>query len=439
MKHNVILSAAAMLLTATVASAQTVDFDRGGFDLGASLKEVKVSAPAVSEAVAVNGEAETRAKSGKAEWTIMVFANGKNNLEPFALRDVNEMELVGSTDKVNIVVQLGRIAGFDNSDGDWKGVRRYLVQKDDNPNKITSPVVQDLGMVDMGDYRNMIDFGKWAKKNYPAKKYMLIFWNHGAGWIKSIGGHQPITRGISYDEQSGNHINTPQMAQVLKEIGGVNVVGSDACLMQMVEVDYEIKDHATYIVGSEETEPGDGYTYNDFLNPVIKKPTMQGAELAKIAVDAYSNHYQKQNGGYTQSYVKSSAMPQLLKSLNEFAYAVTQANDIAAAKYARDNAIKFAYAENKDLYDFVSLLVSRSSNSDVKAKGQALMSQINKTVGHNRTKDEPGSYWSAANKLTRAKGIAIYIPSKPVNSDYQELQFAKYSNWDEFVGWLASK
>ena len=431
MNKKILLGAAAMLFAGSVSAAE-MDFVNGGFDMKKAVSKSEIAVPAAAEAAVE----ETRA--GNAEWTIMVFVNGKNNLEKFALRDVNEMEMIGSTDKVNIVVQLGRMAGFDSSDGDWKGSRRYLIKKDNDTNKITSPIVQDLGKVDMGDYKAAIDFGKWAKANYPAKKYMFIFWNHGAGWIKANGIYG--SKGISYDDETNNHMDTPQMAALLKEIGGVDVVGSDACLMQMAEVDYEIKDYAQYIVGSEETEPGDGYTYDLFLGPVVKNPTMGAAQVAKSAVDGYSNHYDGLGGGYTQSYVKSSALPEFLNLVNEFAYEVTQANDAEAAKYARDNAIKFAYPENKDLYDFTRLLVSKSTNQNVKAKGQALMDYITKKlVGHNRTKDEPASWWSSANELTRAKGIAIYIPNSAVPSTYNELQWAKYSNWDEFVKWLASK
>ncbi|MCR4819681.1 MAG: hypothetical protein K5838_00980 [Elusimicrobiales bacterium] len=438
MKRNIILGAIAMLFSASFAAAadMAVDFDRGGFNYKEALKNTVTAAPDAS-AVAVEAM-PSQLRASQAEWTIMVFVNGKNNLEKFALRDMNEMEMIGSTDKVNIVVELGRMAGFDSSDGDWTGVRRYLVQKDNDPYKITSPVVQDLGMKDMGSYQSVIDFGNWAKQNYPAKKYMLIFWNHGAGWIKSVGLYG--NKGISYDDQSNNHIDTPQMAKILQAIGGVTVMGSDACLMQMAEVVYEVKNHVPYIVGSEETEPGDGYTYNTFLDPVVKNPSMTGAQLARVAVDAYSDHYDAQSGGYTQSFVYANAVPQFLQLVNAFAYEVTKANDVEAAKYARDNAVKFAYPENKDLYDFVSLLISKSNNKAVKEKGQALMNYItHNLVGHNRTKDEPGSWWSSPNPLSRAKGIAVYLPNKAVPASYQEMQWAKYSNWDEFVAWLASK
>ncbi|MCK5358160.1 MAG: hypothetical protein KAJ48_07170, partial [Elusimicrobiales bacterium] len=131
------------------------------------------------------------------EWTIMIYVNAKNDLEKFGLNDINEMEIIGSSDKVNIVVELGRMNGFDSSDDNWTGTRRYLIKKDNNNKAITSPVIAELGKVDMGDWKHLVDFGAWAKTNYPAKKYMLIVWNHGTGWEKGVKSMK--NKGLSYD------------------------------------------------------------------------------------------------------------------------------------------------------------------------------------------------------------------------------------------------
>lgn len=44
----------------------------------------------------------------KKKWTVMVFLNAANNLEPFGIEDLNEMEKVGSSREVNVVVELAR-------------------------------------------------------------------------------------------------------------------------------------------------------------------------------------------------------------------------------------------------------------------------------------------------------------------------------------------
>jgi hypothetical protein len=407
-----------LLLSASILSAE-INFDNGKpVDVKGEIEKTSLEIPS-PEMILEKGTS----KEDK-EWTVMVYMNAKNNLEQFGIQDVNEMEMVGSSDKVNIVVEFGRLKGYDSSNGDWTGVRRYYITKDNDTSKINSTMVQDLGEVDMGNYKNLADFIKWTKANYPAKKYMLIVWNHGSGWEKGV---KPVVlKGISYDDVSGNHINTPQLGMALKEGGKVDVYGSDACLMQMAEVIYEIKDYATYIVGSEETEPGDGYTYNDFLAPLIANPTMEPADLAKTAVDAYINHYKQTGDDSTQSYIRASNIDDFLNKVNEFAYSVTQAGDKKIVKDAVSKAQTYAIDDNKDLYHFTQLIVNSTNNADVKAKGQALMDFIkNKLVAYSK--------YTGSN-YTNSNGVAIYLPSH-FSSSYNELQWAKYSNWDEFINW----
>ncbi|MDQ7773466.1 MAG: clostripain-related cysteine peptidase [Elusimicrobiales bacterium] len=417
----------------------SVDFDgssRGG-DIMERISQVELSVPA--EAIAAQDQDKgifdwLFGKKEKAEWTIMVFSSAKNDLERFLLRDINEMELVGSTDKLNIVVEVGRMQGHDASDGDWTGVRRYLIQKDSDMTRMGSRMIQDLGMIDQGDYRNLAAFGKWAKENFPAKKYMLIVSNHGDGWLKNKADEN---KGISYDEESGNHITTPELAMALREIGKVDVFSTDACLMQMAEVVYEIKDYADFIVGSEETEPGDGYTYNDFLGPIAARPAMTPQEVGRLTVDAYANHYDKINQGYTQSLARASAVGGLLTVSNAFADAMMASGEKALAKTARNAAINYAIGENRDMYDFARRVVEGSQNEQVRAAGQALMDYITGSLMlHNRTRDSQGSFWSGPKQYTLSKGMAAYFPYSGLANGYSELAWARDSRWDEFVTWM---
>jgi len=227
MLRKLSLSAVAVSLFASLALAEDIkiDFDgkKGALDIKEQIADVTVPE------VAPDQEAS---KKVPAEWTIMLFSNAKNDLEQYLLSDLNEMELVGSTAKLNLVAEVGRIEGYDSSDGDWKGVRRYHITKDADMTKMGSKMLEDLGMIDMGDYKNVVSFVQWAKKAYPAKKYMLIISNHGSGWEKGMIKAR-VSKGISYDEQSGNNINTPQLGLALKEIGKLDVFSTDACLMRI--------------------------------------------------------------------------------------------------------------------------------------------------------------------------------------------------------------
>lgn len=398
-----------------------VNFDSpNGNNIKEALRLLEAGVPAVFPAQAN--------KPSKAEkWTIMVYINGKNNLESFALKDMNEMELIGSSGKINIVAELGRIDGYSDEDGDWTGARRYLVKKDGDTGAITSPVVRDLGGTDMGDYKNLVDFGNWAKAAYPAEHYLLIVWNHGSGWEKDVRAGRP--KGISYDEETGGHITTPQLGEALRQMGGVDVYGSDACLMQMAEVVYELKGAAGYIVGSEETEPGDGYTYNAFLRPIVKKPSMSPAEVARTVVNAYSDHYAAVNQNATQSYVNAEVLTDLPKLVNDWTAAVEAAGEKRLVKKALANAQSFRIQENKDLYHFAEIITGGTKDKKAQLKGLTLLEHISgKLVGANR----PVGY-----DYANAHGIAVYLPDGPAGSDYGELQWAKDSGWTQFINWYS--
>ncbi len=413
---------AILSVTATLVSAE-ISFDTPNKStLQQEIAALDINVPAVP--VIEEGN-----KAAAKEWTIMVFLNSKNNLERYGLLDLNEMEKVGSSDKVNIVVEMGRINGYATNDGDWKTTRRFLVQKDNDFSKVTSPVLADLGKTDMGDYKSLIAFVKWAKATYPAKKYALIVWNHGSGWDK---GRALETKGISYDDETGNHITTPQLGLALKEMGGVNVYGSDACLMQMPEVTYEIKDYTEYIVGSEETEPGDGYTYDLWLGPVVAKGNMSSYEMGKAAVDGYSNHYQQIGQASTQSLLKSSALRDFTVLVNDFVTSAMDTGEKQLVKTAASGAQSYAVYDNKDMGHFFDRYAATTANADVKMKALALKSYIDGSlIVHNRVN---GNFANG-----NSHGIAAYMPGYSFNSDYMDLAWARDSQWDEFVKWYQAK
>ncbi len=376
-------------------------------------------------------------KKTEKEWTIMVFMNAKNNMEKNGLKDVNEMEMVGSSDKVNIVVELGRMKKYSISNGNWKEARRYYIEKDTKPNTITSPVIKKFLNANMGNWRRLASFGKWVKKNYPAKRYMLIVWGHGSGWEKndkSLAG-----KGLSHDYDTGKHFTTPELGKALERIGKLDIYGSDACLMQMASVVYEIKDNIAYIIGSEDTEHTDGYAYNAFLSSLVANPSITPAEFSKVIVDAASDHYVLTENDSTQSVVRTSSLANFRALVNDFTYTVTRNISKETVKSALSKTQDFFMPDNKDLYHFISLLIEKTDNEAVKEKGKALMRHIKKSlVIHNRDVNTLESFWQLPS-YSNACGIAVYLPDKSYDRDYDELKWAKDSNWDEFIQWYLAK
>ncbi|MEA3306201.1 MAG: clostripain-related cysteine peptidase, partial [Elusimicrobiota bacterium] len=243
------------------------------------------------------------------EWTVMVYINGKNDLSRYGVKDVNEMEKVGSTSKINIVVELGT---------EDEKTERFLVKKDNYPTLVTSKPLEILKGEDMGDWRHLVDFASWTKKKFPAKRYMLVIWNHGDGWVTS--------KGISYDDETDNHISTPELGLAMKEIGKVDILAMDACLMQMAEVAYEVKDYADIIVASEETEPVDGYPYDKILKKMAKMTKKSNEAIAKNIVTEYEKFYSLKES-VTQSALKTNKLDSLVSSLDDWAETAMQIED----------------------------------------------------------------------------------------------------------------
>jgi hypothetical protein len=95
---------------------------------------------------------------------------------------------------------------------------------------------------------------------------------------------------VCWDETSSN--NCLYTAEVGDGVSGkgIDVIGFDACLMGMIEVAYELRNDCSYMIASQELEPGDGWEYNLILEKFIQTE-MTAPDLLSSAVDAYAQHY----------------------------------------------------------------------------------------------------------------------------------------------------
>jgi hypothetical protein len=388
-------------------------------------------APAV-QPVIVNFSAEDAQPAPLKDWTVMVFVNGKNNLEGDALADINEMESVGSTEGMNVIVELGQMSS--------NRLTRYFVTRDTDTARISSRVLGNAEAVDMGDPASVKEFVLWAESRYPARKFMLILWDHGSGWIKG----NPVTRqgssskGISDDWTTGHNIDTPQLGRLLREIEGsggrVDLLGMDACLMQVAEVAYELKDtRVSHIAASEEVEPGSGYPYDRWLRGLARNTGMGAAELGTLVAREYlaANPDGFRGKGLTYSVIELAQMRGLARKMDALARAAMAANDKAAVLRARAEATRYTFADNKDLRRFAQLLMQHSSNAEVKAAAAELERAL-----------EPGAgpvvfSGVSSNRTTLSHGLAAYVPENDADiNGYTELQLSADTQWDEFVNWL---
>ncbi|MDP7422245.1 MAG: clostripain-related cysteine peptidase, partial [bacterium] len=326
-----------------------------------------------------------------AEWTFMVFVNGDNDLEQAAIEDLNEMEQVGSSAGVNIIVQIDRSSGFswdgyfddDTSNGNWQGAKRYYVTRDSNTAIINSPEIQDLGEIDMGDPDVLVDFATWTISNYPAQRYALVLWNHGSGLGVEYDRSKRLSpRAISYDDDSGNNISINELGTALSGITAntgvrLDLLGFDACLMAMIEIDYQVMSYADTAVSSEELEPGDGWDYQGLLAALTGNPEMTSLQFGAEIVRTFAADYGP-FGDTTLSTIN-------LKHINSAAQALDALARLLAtncSKYrdqielSRRQTQQYQVATYIDLYDFVDKIKAHVSDSTIRTAAATLLAAL---------------------------------------------------------------
>lgn len=270
------------------------------------------------------------------DWTILVYMAADNeeggDLEGDAWIDLREMmEAKVNSDSVNIVIE----ADFGSKGYDG----RYIIE-DGELKRISS-----YDEINLGDPANLEKFLREGINRYPAKKYMVDFWGHGTGMISMAGPGTIIEelnsqnkrapmnvegavtmkfpyaaytdevipsipmareaeysfydkhgvtpkRAFAYDESHKDSITLVEVKKVLKSIGKrFNLLSFDACLMNTVEVNYQLKDFTDYIVSAITTFPGGGYWYTGWMKYLDTHNGVEGYELAKAILESNKKYY----------------------------------------------------------------------------------------------------------------------------------------------------
>ncbi len=344
----------------------------------------------------------------KKKWTVLIFLNGANDLETYGILNMTQLEKIGSTADVNIVVQFKRIgARYDSSNGDWSDTRRYYIDRDGDSSTIASTLISQKSDVDMGSGTALQEFINWGVKTFPAERYNLVLWNHGAGWrsVKTPRQQASLTRGVSYDDTTKNHINTIDLPGVIRhpENKKWDLLSVDCSLMQMIEVLYEWRDTADYIVGSEESPPGEGYAYDRTMGHLVNTPTMDGKTLGIHYADdtsaSFANLY-----GITQSVVDPTKIGAIVPALNNLGATLMSLKTSFGTQIsqARADAAAYEYPENKDLLHFLDQLDIQVNDPTLKQRTAAVRAATKAAILHNVTTKQ---------YTPNSQGIAVFVPT----------------------------
>ncbi|HOD15000.1 MAG TPA: clostripain-related cysteine peptidase [Spirochaetota bacterium] len=365
----------------------------------------------------------------KKQWTVMVYMDGDNNLSPYSAADVAEMMKSGSDANFNILVLWDT-----DPDQDQAGAKNrhgyYYIEK------TGAVLLKDTGEVNMGDPATAKDFVAYAAKNFPAKKYMWVYWNHGGAVDRAV-----REKGVCWDDTSGgDHLTeteqTDIMAYAKKKLGRkIDIAGFDACLMATAEIAYQYAGTAAYLVASEQTIPGDGWDYR-FLSKLKLAPSISARDLGKQILACYKNYYRAQGEeDVTLSLVYLARTGSLADALDDFtAEAMEGGTGGAPYRNASRGLEMFGLSGGetdsyytKDLYSYLRAVAESDGVPDAARERAAACMELLRD-GRFIVSEWHGPRWK-----DRAYGLAITL--KHATAVYGQLDLCEDTGWDEFLNW----
>jgi hypothetical protein len=398
--------------------------------------------------------------ANKATWTVMVYMAGDNNISDRCIDNIKQMQQIGSTDDVNVLVQ------FDPKKEGVK-TKRYRITKQETDGALERDVVFTFPEeTDTGDPKVLEEFLRWGIGLYPQSRYLVILWGHGNGMdddkptasgkdtliltikseslIRTISdgdGGFKVATAFGDDENPKDFLSNVELKTVFDAVSAdlkrrVDIVGFDSCMMSMAEVYYQLRDSVGHAVGAEGVTPSSSWPYHRVLSALNENPAMSDADLARLLVDKYIGYY----SDYGDVSVDLSAcdlrqMGQLAEVVGHLARELTsKVTDKSVGPGVR-NAIHIAhffaqmyYGDSYvDLFDFCQLLVSSCEDEKVRAACRAVMELI----------DQENGLLVLSSKHTDADahpfGISIYFPWDTVNEVYKNLEFPRATNWLDFI------
>jgi hypothetical protein len=239
--------------------------------------------------------------------------------------------------------------------------------------------------------------------DYPAQSYGLIVLSHATGWLPAEMSYPALAlRSIILDKSTNESDNYMELSDFAAAIPyKLDFIIFDACFMGSIEVAYELKDKADYIVASPAEVLTPGFVYSSMMQHLF---ALQ-ADLVSVAREFYE-YYDNQSGllrSATVSVVKTAVLDALLQA-GRLSF-----SDVVAGGYDErlQDIQTFGYGTQKiyfDLGDYVQQL-----SPELYEEFQAA---LDKCVIY---KANTPSYYSAGkpNSLMPVRafgGLSVYIP-----------------------------
>ncbi len=441
------------------------------------------------------------------EWTYLLFLNGDNDLgyteidfsdygyptvvtTDYALDDLREVQdglqaaqLSGAPEgKINVIVL------FDESaDSPDPTTRVYRITAESGIELLdTGKEIFSGNEADMSSAQTLKKFGVWAVKHFPARHYVLDLWDHGGYWkgsgdsgtdrrcknfmrllprgdkknaLPSFRFSADYTDGMSPQGEVSEITFTDgafgkAMDAIIAQAGKkMDVIAFDACAMAQFEIAAQVAPYADYLVASEDTVSGIGFSYDEILQAIAMNPAIEPKEIGEVIADSYVNQTEfmdsagKVHTNVTMTLLDLSATANMTAALDSLGKALADAIDDADQRAAVDEALRtswrYAIYEMPDLWSFALQLKEAARVGAlpevVSHAADALLTALNSFVAHHAFHSDL-IHWGYTHDDTH--GILFFFPEAAdcqyfLNSEYsyiyQEPYLSQYGDDNTFT------
>jgi len=378
-------------------------------------------------------------------WTYIGFVCADNNLDSFGYEDVNELEDIGSTAELNMLVL------FDGDTFSGDDSYCWYIQQDADSGTVTSPEIPltDINPtwgteLNMGDPQVAVDFIEYVYANYPAEHYLMDFWNHGGSWLY----------GMCSDDTASDDFTMQEVRSIYETLradtGNItlfDVAGYDECLMSDVSVDYDEAPYVDYICNSEDSIAGDGWEYNILMGHLDTTltdatPDMTGEECAWWIFKSYEEFYGTSGSLTTMSVINISMfLSELAPAINNLAQKGLHeiATFRADFQTAASNSQSWqGYSWQRDLVHFcenIQTEITIAESADIYNAAQGVIDAATPNAAGTQWGDPAWTSDRAIqihNQNSNENGITIYCDDTSYDTLYDTMTFTD-TNWDEFL------
>lgn len=326
--------------------------------------------------------------------TVMVYMCGTDLESKYgmATKDLQEMLSASLSQNVNLIIETGGCKKWKNTTISSSANQIYKIE-----NGKLKVINKNAGSAAMTDPSNLADFIKFCNKNYPAERNILILWDHGGGSLTGYG----------YDEKKpSSSMTLSKLNTALKKADcKFDFIGFDACLMATLETALVCNNYADYLIASEETEPGTGWYYKNWLTELSDNTSISTVDLAQTIIDDYVSSCKSSSSGskvtlsLTDLAEIQGTIPEAFRDFASSTNELIRSDDYKQVSDARAGVRQFSQQSKINQVDLADL-ANRLDTDESKALEKA----IHGCVKYNQS------------TMSRCNGLSVYFPYEDTKS-----------------------